>query len=165
MQVTAILMIVVMYFAPALFIASETAHAALIVDPRAAVTFQPGLTQTSTGVPVINIAAPNADGISSNSFSSFDIGSSGLVLNNSLISGTPLLGGTVAANPNLAGRVATTILNQVTSTGAISTLAGPLEVFGSPATVIISNPNGISVNGLSLTNAENLVLTTGVPQF
>ncbi|QCP55090.1 filamentous hemagglutinin N-terminal domain-containing protein [Trinickia violacea] len=56
------------------------------------------------------------------------------------------------------------ILNQVTST-APSTPAGPLEVFGSPAFVIISNPNGSAVNGLSLTNAPNLVLTMGAPQF
>ncbi|WP_241991266.1 filamentous hemagglutinin N-terminal domain-containing protein [Paraburkholderia sp. RAU2J] len=157
-------MVVVMYFAPALLLAEATAQAAPIVDPRAPVSFQPTITQTSTGVPAVNIAAPNANGLSANQYSSFNVDSSGLVLNNSLVSGTPLLGGTLGANPNLNGRAATTILNQVTST-ASSTLAGPLEVFGSPASIIISNPNGLSVNGLSLTNAPGLVLTTGVPQF
>jgi filamentous hemagglutinin len=164
MRVTAVVMTVVMYFAPAVLLVDQTAHAAPIVDPRAPVTFQPTVTQARTGVPVVNIAPANANGLSANQYSSFNVDSTGLVLNNSLIAGTPLLGGTLGANPNLNGRAATTILNQVTST-APSTLAGPLEVFGSPAAVIISNPNGISVNGLSLTNASNLVLTTGEPQF
>ncbi|WP_256702024.1 filamentous hemagglutinin N-terminal domain-containing protein [Burkholderia sp. SRS-W-2-2016] len=157
-------MVVVMYFTPAVLLAEATAQAAPIVDPRAPISFQPTITQTSTGVAAVNIAAPNTNGLSANQYSSFNVDSSGLVLNNSLVPGTPLLGGTLGANPNLNGRAATTILNQVTST-APSTLAGPLEVFGSPASIIISNPNGLSVNGLSLTNAPGLVLTTGTPQF
>ena len=164
MRAVAVLMTLVMYFAPAVFLADATAHAAPIVDPRAPVPFQPTITQTSTGVPAVNIAAPNASGISANQYSSFNVDSAGVVLNNSLVSGTPLLGGTLGANPNLNGRAAITILNQVTST-APSTLAGPLAVFGAPAAVIISNPNGISVNGLALTNASKLALSTGVPQF
>lgn len=164
MRVTAAVMTVVMYFAPAVLLADQAVHAAPIVDPRAPVTFRPTVTQTSTGVPVVSIAAPNSNGLSVNQYSSFNVDSTGLVLNNSLVPGTPLLGGTLGANPNLNGRAATTIVNQVTST-APSTLAGPLEVFGSPASVIVSNPNGVSVNGLSLTNAPGLVLTTGVPQF
>ncbi|WP_231337633.1 two-partner secretion domain-containing protein [Paraburkholderia sprentiae] len=155
----------VMYFAPALLLAEATAQAAPIVDPRAPLPFQPTITQTSTGVPVVNITAPNSNGLSLNSYQSFNIDSQGLVLNNSLIGGTPLLGGTLGANPNLAGRTATTIINQVTSTGPASSLLGPLEVFGNPATVIISNPNGISVNGMALTNMPGLVLATGTVQF
>ena len=165
MRSTAWVMAAVMYLSPVAFLFDEVAQAAPIVDPRAPVQFQPAITQTSTGVPAVNIAQPNANGISVNSYQTFGVDSSGLVLNNSLVSGTPLLGGTLAANPNLAGRTASTIINQVTSTGPASTLVGPLEVFGSPATVIISNPNGLAVNGLSLTNAPGLVLTTGTPQF
>ena len=161
----ACLMAVVLYLSPIAFEFDEIAQAAPIVDPHAPVVFQPSITQSSTGVPVVNIAAPNSNGLSVNSFSSFNIDSTGLVLNNSLFSGTPLAGGTINANPNLAGRTASVILNQVTSTGQASTLLGPLEVFGNPATVIISNPNGISVNGLALTNTTGLVLTTGTPQF
>ncbi|WP_230412883.1 beta strand repeat-containing protein [Paraburkholderia antibiotica] len=158
-------MAVVMYFAPAVLLADATAHAAPIVDPRAPIPFQPTITQTSTGIPTVNITAPNSNGLSLNSYQSFNIDSRGLVLNNSLTGGTPLLGGTLGANPNLAGRTATTIINQVTSTGPASSLLGPLEVFGNPATVIISNPNGISVNGMALTNMPGLVLTTGTVQF
>ncbi|HZZ05726.1 filamentous hemagglutinin N-terminal domain-containing protein, partial [Paraburkholderia sp.] len=165
MKATACVMAVVTYLLPGVLTLDEVAHAAPIVDPRAPIPFQPTITQTSTGVPAVNIAAPNANGISVNSYQSFNIDSNGLVLNNSLTSGTPLLGGTLGANPNLAGRAASVIVNQVTTTGPASTLIGPLEVFGSPASIIISNPNGVSVNGLSLTNATGLVLTTGTPQF
>jgi filamentous hemagglutinin len=165
MRATACVMAVVMYFAPAVLLADATAHAAPIVDPRAPIPFQPTITQTSTGVPTVNITAPNANGISLNSYQSFNVDSQGLVLNNSVTGGTPLLGGTLGANPNLAGRTATTIINQVTSTGPASSLLGPLEVFGNPATVVISNPNGIVVNGMGLTNMPGLVLTTGAVQF
>jgi filamentous hemagglutinin len=165
MKATACVLAVVTYLLPGVLTLDEVAHAAPIVDPRAPIPFQPTITQTSTGVPAVNIAAPNANGISVNSYQSFNIDSNGLVLNNSLTPGTPLLGGTLGANPNLAGRAASVIVNQVTTTGPASTLVGPLEVFGSPASIIISNPNGVSVNGLSLTNATGLVLTTGTPQF
>ncbi|WP_244107004.1 filamentous hemagglutinin N-terminal domain-containing protein [Burkholderia ambifaria] len=165
MRGVAAVMAVVMYFAPAVFLADETAHAAPIVDPRAPIPFQPTITQTSSGVPAINIPTPNANGISVGQYQSFNVGPEGLVLNNSTVAGTPLLGGTLGANPNLNGRPATTIVNQVTSTGPAASLYGPLEVFGSPAAVVVASPNGLSVNGLSVTNVTNLTLTTGTPQF
>ncbi|WP_244108065.1 filamentous hemagglutinin N-terminal domain-containing protein [Burkholderia ambifaria] len=165
MRGVAAVMAVVMYFAPAVFLADETAHAAPIVDPRAPIPFQPTITQTSSGVPAINIPTPNANGISVGQYQSFNVGPQGLVLNNSTVAGTPLLGGTLGANPNLNGRPATTIVNQVTSTGPAASLYGPLEVFGSPAAVVVASPNGLSVNGLSVTNVTNLTLTTGTPQF
>ena len=165
MRVTAIVMVAVTYFAPAVFLADEVAHAAPIVDPRAPIPFQPTITQTSSGVAAVNIATPNSNGVSLNQYQSFGIDSQGLVLNNSTVAGTPLLGGTLGANPNLNGRSATLIINQVTSTGPASRLYGPLEVFGAPASVVIASPNGVSVSGLSVTNVTNLTLTTGTPQF
>jgi len=163
-KATAWVMTVVMYFSPAVLLMEQTAHAAPIVDPRAPIPFQPSVTQTSAGVPAINIPGANANGISVGQYQSFDIDSRGLVLNNSTVAGTPLLGGTLGANPNLNGRPATTIINQVTSNN-IATLNGPLEVFGSPAAVIVAAPGGISVNGMALTNVPGLTLTTGTPQF
>lgn len=148
----------------------QTAQAAPIVDPTAPITFQPKITQTTGaggGVPVVNITAPNAAGISLNKFQSFNIDPVGLILNNSLMSGTSLTGGDLQANPNLAGRTASVIVNQVTSTGAAyaSLLNGPLEVFGAPATVVIANPNGITTNGTAFTNTIGVTLSTGTPQF
>ncbi|CAM2157418.1 filamentous hemagglutinin [Paraburkholderia tropica] len=167
-RVTATIMAVVMYLAPAVLLCDEVARAAPIVDPRAPVPFQPTITQSSGGAAVINIPAPNANGLSVSQFQSFSVGAQGVIFNNSLVSGTSLNGGQVSANPNLAGRTASTILAQVTSTGSqyASVIAGPLEVFGNSASLIIANPNGISIpGGTTLTNISNLTLTTGVPQF
>ncbi|MBW0451058.1 filamentous hemagglutinin N-terminal domain-containing protein [Paraburkholderia phenoliruptrix] len=148
----------------------QEAQAAPIVDPTAPISFQPKITQSTGangGVPVVNITAPNAAGISLNQYQSFNIDPVGLILNNSLMSGTSLTGGDVQANPNLSGRTASVIVNQVTSTGAAfaSLLNGPLEVFGAPATVIIANPNGITTNGTGFTNTIGVTLSTGTPQF
>ncbi|WP_081771952.1 two-partner secretion domain-containing protein [Paraburkholderia nodosa] len=150
--------------------AMQAAEATPIVDPTAPITFQPKITQSTGaggGVPVVNITAPNAAGISLNQFQTFNIDPVGLILNNSLASGTSLTGGEVAANPNLNGRTASVIVNQVTSTGSAfaSLLNGPLEVFGAPATVIIANPNGITTRGTGFTNTVGVTLSTGTPQF
>jgi len=146
------------------------AQAAPISDPNAPITFRPAITQSTGangGVPVVNITAPNAAGISLNNYQSFNIDPIGLILNNSMLSGTSLTGGQVTANPNLTSRSASVIINQVTSTGSAfaSALNGPLEVFGAPATVIIANPNGIATQGTAFTNTLGVTLTTGVPQF
>ena len=148
----------------------QTAEAAAIADPAAPLSFQPKITQSTGsggGVPVVNITAPNSAGISLNQYQSFNVDPIGLILNNSLQGGTTLTGGNVAANPNLNGRTASMIVNQVTSTGSafMSVLNGPLEVFGAPATVIIANPNGIAVRGAGFTNTIGVTLTTGTPQF
>ncbi|MEX3958407.1 filamentous hemagglutinin N-terminal domain-containing protein [Trinickia sp. EG282A] len=150
--------------------AMNAAEATPIVDPTAPITFRPQITQSTGsggGVPVVNIATPNQAGISLNQYQSFNIDAVGLILNNSLQGGTTLTGGNVSANPNLNGRTASVIVNQVTSSGPsyASVLAGPLEVFGAPATVVIANPNGIAVRGAGFTNTVGVTLTTGTPQF
>ncbi|WER45125.1 filamentous hemagglutinin N-terminal domain-containing protein [Cupriavidus sp. WKF15] len=150
--------------------AMQAAQAAPIVDPAAPITFRPTITQTTGaggGVPVVNITAPNAAGISLNQYQSFNIDPVGLILNNSLLGGTSLTGGQLDANANLGNRAASAIVNQVTSTGVgyASALKGPLEVFGAPATVIIANPNGITTQGTGFTNTLGVTLTTGQPQF
>jgi hypothetical protein len=89
-------------------LALQVAQAGPIVDPTAPIVFRPTVTQTTGaggGVPVVNITAPNAAGISLNQYQRFDIDPVGLILNNSLYSGTSLTGGQVAANPNLGNRV------------------------------------------------------------
>jgi filamentous hemagglutinin len=148
----------------------QLAAAAPITDPSAPIAFQPAITQSigaGGGVPVVNITAPNAAGISLNQYQQFNIDPVGLILNNSLMSGTSLTGGNVQANPNLNGRTASVIVNQVTSTGNAyaSLLNGPLEVFGAPAAVVIANPNGITTRGTGFTNTIGVTLSTGAPQF
>ena len=83
-----------------------------------------GTTSTSTsdsaGTTIINIATPNANGLSNNTYTDFNISSSGVVFNNSNTGGdSQLTGSSITGNSNItAGSEATLILNQVTSSNA-----------------------------------------------
>ena len=133
-----------------------------IVDPRAPLAFQPGVQSMPGGSTLINITAPNAAGLSLNHYQRFDVSAPGVVLNNSLAGGNPLLGGQAGPNPNLAaGRPAGTIVNEVTVPGSAGQLRGTVEVFGNPAAVIIANPNGITCDGCGVVNTPRFTLSTG----
>ena len=58
------------------------AQEAPLPAPRA-VDGRTTVTESANGTPVVNISAPNAAGVSHNRFSSYDVGTGGLVLNNS----------------------------------------------------------------------------------
>lgn len=108
------------------------------------------------------ITAPSASGVSRNSYTQFDVNQNGVILNNSRGAATSQITKTsLAANPNLAKGVATTIVNEVVSTNP-SLLQGNLEVLGSRANVVIANPTGITVNGGGFINANQVTLSTGV---
>ncbi|MGY0804253.1 filamentous hemagglutinin N-terminal domain-containing protein, partial [Bordetella bronchiseptica] len=117
--------------------------------------------RSPSGVPVIDIAAPNAHGLSHNRLRELDVEPPGLVFNNSLTEGRSQLAGHLNRNPGLR-QAATAILTEITGTRP-SRLHGTLEVFGRRADLIVANPNGLSVDGLSTLNASNLTLTTGRP--
>jgi filamentous hemagglutinin len=153
---------------PSLQFGPHSAMAAPITDPSAPIRFQPQVTSSTGaggGVPVVNITQPNANGISLNQYSQFNVDAVGLILNNSLTAGGSLLGGNVAANPFLNGRTASQIINQVTSQGSPSNIAGTIEVFGAPASVIVVNPNGVNCTSCGFVNAPHITLSTGTPQF
>lgn len=138
------------------------AHAQTVVTPATGASASVGT--TSAGRTVLNIAAPNNNGLSVNRLERLDVGPQGLVVNNSLSGGTTVLGGSVGANPNLSGRSASTILNEVV--GALpSRLDGPTELFGDPAHLILANPNGVVCAGCSFVGTPRVSLTTGVPRL
>ncbi|MFY2006014.1 hemagglutinin repeat-containing protein [Achromobacter xylosoxidans] len=116
----------------------------------------------SNGVPVVNIAPPSAGGVSNNRYTQFNVGPSGVVLNNSGGASPSQLAGQVGGNPMLGNRHAGTILNQVTAPNP-SQLLGTLEVAGNRANVIVANPAGITCNGCGFLNADRATLTTGKP--
>ncbi|MDE1496676.1 DUF637 domain-containing protein [Xenorhabdus bovienii] len=113
-------------------------------------------------VPVIDIAAPNIRGISHNVYKEFNVEEQGAVLNNSIDAAVSEILGDVDKNPNFQDRSADLIINEVVG-GNQSQLKGPLEVAGDRASVIISNPNGITVNGGGFLNMSVATLTTGKP--
>ncbi|WP_226504475.1 hemagglutinin repeat-containing protein [Pseudomonas sp. MWU16-30317] len=121
------------------------------------------LGQAGNGVPIVNIAAPNASGLSHNQYQQYNVGSQGVILNNA--SGrtqSTQLGGIIVGNPNFKGQAASTILNEVTGANA-SQLNGYTEVAGQAARVIVANPYGVTCNGCGFINTPRVTLTTGKP--
>ncbi|KVR01243.1 filamentous hemagglutinin N-terminal domain-containing protein [Burkholderia ubonensis] len=96
------------------------------------------------GRQLVNLA-PAVAGVSSNTYSSFNVTAAGATLNNTGIN-------------------ARTIVNQVTSTNP-SLIQGEIAVAGPRANVVLANPNGITVNGGSFVNTGHVALSTGNVSF
>ncbi|MFM0289759.1 two-partner secretion domain-containing protein [Paraburkholderia megapolitana] len=144
--------------APVLPIQSIQAKAALTADSAAA--RRPTISASANGVPIVNIVAPNGTGLSHNKFTDYNVGVTGLILNNSNWSAQTRLGGEIGANAQLGNTAARVILNEVTG-GNASTLAGTTEIAGRSAHLIVANPNGITANGAGFINATRATLVAG----
>ncbi len=151
-----------------LWLASGMVHsvsaAGIVADHGAPGHQQPTITQTASGIPQVNIQTPSAGGVSHNTYSQFDVGNQGVILNNAHNNVQTQLGGMVAGNPWLAKGEARIILNEVNSRNP-SQLNGFVEVAGKKAQVVIANPSGISCDGCGFINANRATLTTGQPQM
>ncbi|HHJ15711.1 MAG TPA: filamentous hemagglutinin N-terminal domain-containing protein, partial [Gammaproteobacteria bacterium] len=117
--------------------------------------------KAQNGVTLVDVARPNSDGVSRNTYSDFNVGSRGLILNNSDQVGVSKLGGALPPNRNYrAGDAARVILNEVTSVRR-SRLEGYAEIFGARAEFVLANPNGITCNGCGFINTSRATLIAG----
>lgn len=132
------------------------------VVPVAPDGYRPTLDSAANGIDVMNIANPDANGLSHNLYNRFDVGSDGLVLNNSPNVSLTDLAGHIEGNANLRSGPARVILNEVIQPDA-SELNGYIEVGGRKADVIVANPWGISCDGCGFINTGRATLTTGTP--
>ncbi|WP_082561470.1 hemagglutinin repeat-containing protein [Pseudomonas sp. Root569] len=147
----------------ALILANAMFWHPLLAQADGIVVNAPGTTlgQAGNGVPIVNIATPNANGLSHNQFQDYNVGANGVILNNATDrTQSTQLGGIIVGNPNLNGTAANIILNEVNG-GSPSQLRGYTEVAGQSAHVIVANPYGISCNGCGFINTPQATLTTG----
>ncbi len=147
----------------ALILANAMFWHPLLAQADGIVVNAPGTTvgQAGNGVPIVNIATPNANGLSHNQFHDYNVGANGVILNNATDrTQSTQLGGIIVGNPNLHGTAANIILNEVNG-GSPSQLRGYTEVAGQSAHVIVANPYGISCNGCGFINTPQATLTTG----
>jgi filamentous hemagglutinin len=143
-------------------LASVVTAGQIVTDPNAPGSQRPTVLGSSGAAPLVNITTPSKAGVSRNTYSDFNVDTSGVVLNNSRTNTTTQLAGTVAGNPWLATGTAKVILNEVTGSNP-SALNGYIEVAGDRAQVIVANPAGISCDGCGVINATRFTLTTGTP--
>ncbi|WP_144410368.1 two-partner secretion domain-containing protein, partial [Chromobacterium vaccinii] len=143
---------------------SSALAADIAADPHAPAGKQPGVIQSANGLPVVQIAAPTAAGVSHNQYQQFNVGPGGALLNNSAVNANTQLAGYISGNPNLKNGSARIILNEVTQANP-SQLRGYLEVAGQRAQVVIANPWGITCSGCGFINTQQATLTTGAPQL
>ena len=113
------------------------------------------------GAEVVDIAMPNAAGVSVNAYRRFDVDARGAVLMNSARSvNSAVTGDALAGHARADFTSAALILNEVV--GADPTrLRGALEIAGPRADLVIANPNGMTCEGCGFINAGRVALATG----
>jgi filamentous hemagglutinin family protein len=145
-----------------LLLLSPATSANIVASQHASTAKKPKILQPDHGPAIIQIARPNQAGVSHNQYKQFSITQHGAVLANNVSPASSHLKKTIPANPLLLSSPAKIILNEVV-TNQKSVLNGPLEVAGNKADIVISNPNGIKINGLRIYNSNHTFITTGRP--
>ena len=132
----------------------------LQVDPNS--RYNTKLDMSRNGTPIVNISTPNGRGISINEFLDYNVGHEGQVLNNADNIGRSHLAGIINANPNLAANQAANLIILQVNGSNRSDIEGYLEALSrQKVNVILSNENGIYLNGAGTINIRNFVPTTG----
>ena len=132
----------------------------LELDPNS--RYNTKLDMSRNGTPIVNISTPNGRGISINEFLNYNVGHEGQVLNNADNIGRSHLAGIINANPNLAANQAANLIILQVNGSNRSDIEGYLEALSrQKVNVILSNENGIYLNGAGTINIRNFVPTTG----
>ena len=134
------------------------------VDTNAPHERQATVGQASNGITLVNVTGPSAGGVSRNDYTNFNVPQNGVILNNSYQMANTKLGGYVPGNPNMMRGSANVIVNEVTSHNPTE-MKGFIEVAGRKASVVVANPNGITVDGGGFINTDRAVLTTGKTEY
>lgn len=134
------------------------------VDTNAPHERQATVGQAGNGITLVNVAGPSAGGVSRNDYTNFNVPQNGVILNNSYQMANTKLSGYVPGNPNMMRGSANVIVNEVTSHNPTE-MKGFIEVAGRKASVVVANPNGITVDGGGFINTDRAVLTTGKTEY
>lgn len=134
------------------------------VDTNAPHERQATVGQAGNGITLVNVAGPSAGGVSRNDYTNFNVPQNGVILNNSYQMSNTKLGGYVPGNANMMRGSANVIVNEVTSHNPTE-MKGFIEVAGRKASVVVANPNGITVDGGGFINTDRAVLTTGKTEY
>ncbi len=78
---------------------SSVAETHIIADKGAPTSQQPTILTSANGTTQVNIQTPSAGGVSRNTYTQFDVGQEGAILNNSRNNTQTQLGGWVQGNP------------------------------------------------------------------
>ena len=134
------------------------------VDKNAPHERQATVEQAGNGITLVNVAGPSAGGVSRNDYTNFNVPQNGVILNNSYQMSNTKLGGYVPGNANMMRGSANVIVNEITSHNPTD-MKGFIEVAGRKASVVVANPNGITVDGGGFINTDRAVLTTGKTEY
>jgi filamentous hemagglutinin len=140
------------------------AQATLPMTPDRTSANRPVIGVSASGLPLVNIVAPNPAGVSLNSFTQYNVGSKGAVIVNTPRSAQTQIAGWVPGNPLMGHAPARVIINQVTS-GNPTRLLGMTEIAGGRANLVIANPAGITCSGCGFINTPRVSLATAHPAF
>ena len=134
------------------------------VDTNAPHERQATIGQAGNGITLVNVAGPSTGGVSRNDYTNFNVPQNGVILNNSYQMSNTKLGRYVPGNANMMRGSANVIVNEVTSHNPTD-MKGFIEVAGRKASVVVANPNGITVDGGGFINTDRAVLTTGKTEY
>ncbi|QXW66289.1 filamentous hemagglutinin N-terminal domain-containing protein [Streptobacillus moniliformis] len=119
--------------------------------------------KSNNGVDVINISTPSPKGVSYSTFTDFNVSEKGAVINNAKNIARSRIAGLVNGNKNIKEERAKLALLNVTGINE-SKLSGILEALSKDKLdVILSNPNGITLDGASFLNIHKMSLVGASP--